>query len=106
MKHNLLLEKKLRVQEHDLYEERIRFFTNISHELRSPLMLLINPLEELITKESLNTRLGRTFNNMYRSANSLLLVRLVNAFFCEAAVDLGGRPAGCRRTILGVRRLA
>jgi signal transduction histidine kinase/ligand-binding sensor domain-containing protein/DNA-binding NarL/FixJ family response regulator len=74
MRHNLLLEKKLRLQEHDLYEERIRFFTNISHELRSPLMLLINPLEELITKESLNTRLGRTFNNMYRSANSLLLL--------------------------------
>ena len=76
MKHNLLLEKKLRLQEHDLYEERIRFFTNISHELRTPLMLLINPLEELLTKESLNTRLGRTFNTMYRSANSLL--QLIN----------------------------
>ena len=72
MKHNLLLEKKLRLQEHDLYEEKIRFFTNISHELRTPLMLLINPLDELITKESIHTSLGRTFNVMYRSANGLL----------------------------------
>jgi len=76
IRHNLLLEKKLRAQEHDLYEEKIRFFTNISHELRTPLMLLINPLEEFITKESIHTRLGRTFNVMYRSANSLL--QLIN----------------------------
>lgn len=76
MRHNLILEKKLRTQEHDMYEERIRFFTNISHELQTPLMLLINPLEELITKESINTSLGRTFNVMYRSANSLL--QLIN----------------------------
>ncbi len=76
IRHNLILEKKLRTQEHDLHEERIRFFTNISHELRTPLMLLINPLEDLITKESINTSLGRTFHVMYRSANSLL--QLIN----------------------------
>jgi len=76
IRHNLLLEKKLRTQEHDLHEEKIRFFTNISHELRTPLMLLINPLEDIITKESIHTRLGRTFNVMYRSANSLL--QLIN----------------------------
>jgi len=76
MKHSLILEKKLRTQEHDLHEERIRFFTNISHEIRTPLMLLINPLEELITKESIHTSLGRTFNIMFRSANSLL--QLIN----------------------------
>jgi signal transduction histidine kinase len=50
IRHNLVLEKKLRAQEHDLHEERIRFFTNISHELRTPLMLLLNPLEDLVLK--------------------------------------------------------
>jgi len=76
IRHNLILEKKMRSQEHELHEEKLNFFTNISHEIRTPLMLLINPLEDLITKESKNTTLGRTFNSMYRSANSLL--QLIN----------------------------
>jgi len=76
IRHNLILEKKLRAQEHELHEERIRFFTNISHELRTPLMLLLNPLDKLITREPKNTALGRTFHTMYRSANSLM--QLIN----------------------------
>jgi signal transduction histidine kinase len=72
IRHNLVLEKKLRAQEHDLHEERIRFFTNISHELRTPLMLLLNPLEDLVLKESPHTSRGKIFNTMYRSANKLL----------------------------------
>jgi signal transduction histidine kinase/ligand-binding sensor domain-containing protein/CheY-like chemotaxis protein/AraC-like DNA-binding protein len=76
MKHHLLVEKQLRSHEHEIYEERIRFFTNISHEIRTPLMLLINPLEDLISKESINTVRGRTFRVMHRSANSLL--QLIN----------------------------
>ena len=72
IRHNLDLEKRLRKEEHNLHEERIRFFTNISHELRTPLMLLISPLEELMTRESTGTPLGRKFSSMYRSANNLL----------------------------------
>lgn len=72
IRHNLVLEKRLRVQEHELHEERIRFFTNISHELRTPLMLLINPLEDLVAKESPNSKKGKIFGTMYRSANKLL----------------------------------
>ncbi len=72
IRHNLDLEKRLRKEEHNLHEERIRFFTNISHELRTPLMLLISPLEELITRESTATPMGRKFSIMYRSANNLL----------------------------------
>lgn len=76
IRHNLVLEKKMRAQENELYEERINFFTNISHELRTPLMLLINPLEDLIIRETKNTTLGRTFNSMYRSAQNLF--QLIN----------------------------
>jgi len=76
IRHNLLIEKKLRAQENEFHEERIRFFTNIAHELRTPLMLLVNPLEDLLSKESPFTPLGRTFNVMYRSAGKLL--RLTN----------------------------
>lgn len=76
IRHSLIMEKKMRVQEHEMNEEKLNFFTNISHEIRTPLMLLLNPLEDLVTKESRNTELGRTLNSMYRSANSLL--QLIN----------------------------
>lgn len=72
IRHNLVLEKKLRAQEHEMHEERIRFFTNISHELRTPLMLLLNPLEDLVSKESPGTSKGKVYATMYRSANKLL----------------------------------
>jgi CheY-like chemotaxis protein/anti-sigma regulatory factor (Ser/Thr protein kinase) len=48
LKNSLLFEKKQRQLEHDLNEERIHFFTNFSHELKTPLTLIIAPLEDLI----------------------------------------------------------
>jgi signal transduction histidine kinase/ligand-binding sensor domain-containing protein/DNA-binding response OmpR family regulator len=94
-RHKLLLEKKLRAQEHDLYEERIRFFTNISHELRTPLMLLINPLEELMTRESINTVLGHKLNIMYRSANSLM--QMINTLLEFRKTETGKQKLSAAR---------
>ena len=48
LKNSLLLEKKQRIMEHDINEERIRFFTSFSHELKTPLTLILAPLEDLI----------------------------------------------------------
>ncbi|WP_110354185.1 two-component regulator propeller domain-containing protein [Arenibacter sp. ARW7G5Y1] len=50
LKNSLLYEKKQRQLEHDLNEERIRFFTNFSHELKTPLTLILAPVEDLISQ--------------------------------------------------------
>lgn len=48
LKNSLIFEKKQRQLEHDLNEERMHFFTNFSHELKTPLTLILAPLDDLI----------------------------------------------------------
>lgn len=50
LKTSLAFEKKQRQLEHDLNEERIHFFTNFSHELKTPLTLILAPLEDLLNQ--------------------------------------------------------
>ncbi len=55
---------------------KLRFFTNISHEFRTPLTLIVGPLEDLIHSKQLAPELQKQFNIMHR--NSLRLLRLIN----------------------------
>ncbi|MFD2163990.1 two-component regulator propeller domain-containing protein [Paradesertivirga mongoliensis] len=58
-------------QEHELNERKLSFFTNISHEFRTPLTLIINPI-----KEFLNDKNGQIDPKdlivVYRNARRLL----------------------------------
>lgn len=82
VENDLLLEKKSRQQEHDLNEEKLRFFTNITHELRSPMTLILGPLEDLLTDETLNpeqlkklTMIQRVASRLLQTVNQLLEFR-------------------------------
>ena len=75
-KNELLMEhfEKEKVQE--LSQMKLRFFTNISHEFRTPLTLIIGPLEKLIRQGTHDKKTKDSFSIMYR--NSLILLRLIN----------------------------
>ncbi|MDR7209558.1 two-component regulator propeller domain-containing protein [Flavobacterium piscis] len=48
LKYEVKLSQDLAKQEKELNEKKLTFFTNISHEFRSPLTMIINPLKDII----------------------------------------------------------
>ncbi len=62
-------------RQHELDLLKIRFFTNVSHEFRTPLSLIITPVEKML-KESSSSTERKQFQIIHRNARRLL--NLVN----------------------------
>jgi signal transduction histidine kinase/ligand-binding sensor domain-containing protein/DNA-binding response OmpR family regulator len=58
-------------KEKELNEKKLSFFTNISHEFRTPLTLIINPVKEMLYSPEKETDTG-SLNIVYRNARRLL----------------------------------
>ena len=72
-------------------EMKLRFFTNISHDLRTPLTLIISPLEQITKK----MEEGKTPDNLLGglkniSKNAKLLLKEVNELLDFRQLDAGG----------------
>jgi ligand-binding sensor domain-containing protein/signal transduction histidine kinase/DNA-binding response OmpR family regulator len=58
-------------KEKEIHDRKLAFFTNVSHEFRSPLTLIINPVKEMLAGKGLSdTR--QELNVVYRNARRLL----------------------------------
>lgn len=66
---------------------KFRFFTNISHEFRTPLTLIITPLESLI-KEVGDMALKKRLQSIYRNSKELL--NLVNQLLDFRRLEVHG----------------
>lgn len=58
-------------QREELYQQQLMFFTNVSHEFRTPLSLILGPLENLISHNS-NPVLDHSYQLMLRNARRLI----------------------------------
>ncbi|MFD0860593.1 two-component regulator propeller domain-containing protein [Sungkyunkwania multivorans] len=72
------LERERRVQKEELQQQKLQFFTNISHEFRTPLTLIINPIQELLNSReaNINESVRRKHQIIYKNAERLS--RLIN----------------------------
>ncbi len=77
-KQALQLEKERASQLEKLNDKKLQFFTNISHEFRTPLTLIINPLERIIKENSdeLSKETLSKLKVIYKSSDRLS--RLIN----------------------------
>lgn len=72
LKNSLLFEKEkaIKLQELDMF--KFRFFTNISHEIKTPLTLIISPLEKMLRLNPGMDEIKKNHLIMHRNARQLL----------------------------------
>ena len=81
LRNSIAFEKKRYQLEHQLNEERLRFFTGFSHELKTPLTLILAPIDNLLEKiKQKDSRedlkfIKRNANSLQQAINKLLEFR-------------------------------
>lgn len=82
-------QEKLRLfeseKERELYSSKIDFFTNVAHEIRTPLTLINGPLEELGEMNIKDPRIKKNIEQMQR--NVLELLTLINQILDFRKID-------------------
>ena len=59
-------------KEREIYHSKIEFFTNIAHEIRTPLTLIKMPLDKLMKKQNNNTEINvqsENYGKEYQQVN-------------------------------------
>nr|WP_294898241.1 hybrid sensor histidine kinase/response regulator transcription factor [uncultured Pedobacter sp.] len=76
LKNQLAYEYKTHEKDQELAQRKLAFFTNISHEIKTPLTLILAPVEKLIEMNAGNNLVQNQLALMQR--NGERLVRLIN----------------------------
>lgn len=87
MKNEIIFEKLKREQEHELSESKTQFFTNIAHEFRTPLSLVLIPLESLMASNEVPSVLRQRIFTAYKNADRMK--RLVNELLDFNKLEVG-----------------
>lgn len=80
------LEKK-NYQIMEMDQMKTRFFSNVSHEFRTPLTLILSPLENMLMKENIEEKERDNLEMMYR--NAIRLLGLINQLLDLSKIDAG-----------------
>ncbi|MEN0055717.1 MAG: two-component regulator propeller domain-containing protein [Mucilaginibacter sp.] len=72
-KKNLDLQKIEENKREEMHKIQLQFFTNISHEFRTPLSLILGPLEKMMQEDARPT-FHQYYDTIHRNANRLLLL--------------------------------
>ena len=72
MAHTLELERVRGDQAHEINEMKLQFFTNISHEFRTPLTLILAPVQELLSAENISAKGKKKLRMIEQNSKRLL----------------------------------
>jgi signal transduction histidine kinase/DNA-binding response OmpR family regulator/ligand-binding sensor domain-containing protein len=87
LKHNLEMKSFEAAKMHELDQMKSAFFANISHEFRTPLTLILGPLEQFAERFKHDEQAQATVSLMRR--NGLRLLQLINQLLDLSKMDAG-----------------
>jgi len=91
-KNQLMMEHFEQEKMEELVQMKLQFFTNISHEFRTPLTLIQSPLEKLMAKADNIDEDYRQRNYTLMSKNVAILNRLINQLMDFRKLEKGKMP--------------
>lgn len=87
-KHDLMIKDMERKKIEEMNQVKLRFFTDIAHEFRTPLTLILGPLDKIMTSQAdIEPYLKKHLNMMGRNAGRLL--RLINELMEFRKIEMG-----------------
>jgi signal transduction histidine kinase/ligand-binding sensor domain-containing protein/DNA-binding response OmpR family regulator len=86
----LLVERLKNEKNEELARLKLQFFTEVSHEFRTPLTLIIDPLQSLLSDNPDKEKIAYYHNLMLRNANQLL--ELINQLLDFRKLESGNLP--------------
>lgn len=89
----LILFKKRRIEREN--DARIKLFVNLSHDIRSPITLMLSPIEELI-RRPLGDDVKRELKTIKRNGQRILSI--VNQMLDLRKLDKGKMSLSCKKT--------
>lgn len=75
-------------KEKEIYQAKIEFFTNVAHEIKTPLTLIKSPLEKLLKFEYETPEIPQNLSIMKKNTSRLL--KLVNELLDFRKTEIGG----------------
>lgn len=72
LKHDLEIEHQINEQEKVINKLKLQFFTNISHEFRTPLTLIVGPVQKIIREFKGSSKLYKQILSIEKNAQQLL----------------------------------
>lgn len=94
MRHHLMMHKQAQA----INEAKLQFFMNIAHEFRTPMTLIVNPLQKLLQSDSDPSR-KHDYELMHRNANRIL--NLINELMDLRKIDKAQMHLDCRNIVIG-----
>lgn len=90
LRHKVMIDRIQHQAEQAANENKIRFYVNITHELRTPLSLIIAPLEQLEKIGGMSLHAQELIRTMKR--NSQRMIELINQFLDLRKIDSQNLP--------------
>ena len=81
------MERREKEHENEIHQVKLEFFTNISHELKTPLTLILGPLNKILEEEKMSPLFKKRLSGVEKNAQRLF--HLINQLLEFRKIETG-----------------